>query len=87
MDPYYLTHKAESIGYYPEIVLAGRRLNDNMSSHVVSELLKAMNEQDIKTEGAKILIMGLTFKENCPDLRNTRTAEIIEELEIRRAHA
>ena len=81
VDPYYLTHKAESIGYYPEIVLAGRRLNDNMSSHVVSELLKAMNEQGIKTEGAKILIMGLTFKENCPDLRNTRTAEIIEELE------
>jgi len=81
VDPYYLTYKAESLGYNPEIVLAGRRLNDSMSSYVTSQLVKAMKEKNIKIKGSKILIMGLAFKENCPDLRNTRVVEIREKLQ------
>ncbi len=80
VDPYYLTHKAQSIGYHPEIILAGRRLNDGMGAYVVSQLVKAMLKRRIQVEGAKILIMGLTFKENCPDLRNTRVVDIVKEL-------
>jgi UDP-N-acetyl-D-galactosamine dehydrogenase len=80
VDPYYLTHKAESIGYHPEIILAGRRLNDSMGSYVVGQLVKAMTKKRIQVEGAKVLIMGLTFKENCPDLRNTRVIDIVSEL-------
>lgn len=80
VDPYYLTHKAQEIGYHPEIILSGRRLNDNMGRYVVAELIKAMTKKCIKANGAKVLIMGLAFKENCPDLRNTRVADIIEEL-------
>ena len=80
VDPYYLTHKAQSIGYTPEIILAGRRMNDGMGAYVASELIKAMNKKAIQAEGAKILIMGLTFKENCPDLRNTKIIDIIHEL-------
>jgi UDP-N-acetyl-D-galactosamine dehydrogenase len=80
VDPYYLTHKAESIGYHPEIILAGRRLNDSMGIHVVTQLVKAMTKKRIQVEGARVLIMGLTFKENCPDLRNTRIIDIINEL-------
>ena len=80
VDPYYLTHKAQSIGYHPEIILAGRRLNDNMGTYVVSQLVKAMTKQKLQVNGAKILLMGLTFKENCPDLRNTRVVDIVEEL-------
>ena len=81
VDPYYLTHKAESIGYHPEIILAGRRLNDSMGPYVVSQLVKAMTKKRIQVEGAKVLVMGLTFKENCPDLRNTRVVDIISELQ------
>jgi UDP-N-acetyl-D-galactosamine dehydrogenase len=80
VDPYYLTHKAQSIGYHPEIILAGRRLNDSMGSYVVTQLVKRMTKQGIKVKGAKILVMGLTFKENCPDLRNTRVVDIVTEL-------
>lgn len=80
MDPYYLTHKAQSLGYHPEIILAGRRLNDSMGTYVVAELVKAMTKKCIKVQGAKVLVMGLTFKENCPDLRNTGVVDILKEL-------
>ncbi|OZI38793.1 Vi polysaccharide biosynthesis protein VipA/TviB [Bordetella genomosp. 5] len=80
VDPYYLTHKAQAIGYHPEIILAGRRLNDSMGAYVVSQLVKAMTKQRIYVEGARVLVMGLTFKENCPDLRNTRIVDIVKEL-------
>lgn len=80
VDPYYLTHKAQSIGYHPELILAGRKLNDNMGFYVVTQLIKAMIKKGIKVEHSKILIMGLTFKENCPDLRNTRVIDIVKEL-------
>ena len=80
VDPYYLTHKAVSIGYHPEIILAGRRLNDSMGAYVASQLVKAMVKRRIQVDGARVLIMGLTFKENCPDLRNTRVTDIWREL-------
>ena len=80
VDPYYLTHKAQSIGYHPEIILAGRRLNDNMGPYVVAQLVKAMTKRRIHVDGARILVMGLAFKENCPDLRNTRVVDIVAEL-------
>lgn len=80
VDPYYLTHKAQSIGYHPEIILAGRRLNDGMGAYVVSQLVKGMLKRRIQVEGSRVLVMGLTFKENCPDLRNTRVVDIVEEL-------
>jgi len=80
VDPYYLTHKAQTIGYHPEIILAGRRLNDGMGAYVVSQLVKAMLKKRIHVEGARVLVMGLTFKENCPDLRNTRVIDIVKEL-------
>lgn len=81
VDPYYLTHKAESIGYHPEIILAGRRLNDKMGAYVASQLVKAMLSRGLPIKGAKILMMGLTFKENCPDLRNTRIVDVVHELQ------
>lgn len=81
VDPYYLTHKAQNIGYYPEMILAGRRLNDGMGKYVVSQLVKEMVKRGIQVGGAKVLIMGLTFKENCPDLRNTKIIDIATELE------
>jgi UDP-N-acetyl-D-galactosamine dehydrogenase len=80
VDPYYLTHKAQEIGYHPEIILAGRRLNDSMGQYVVSQLVKAMMKRRIQVDSARILVMGLTFKENCPDLRNTRVVDIVHEL-------
>ena len=80
VDPYYLTHKAQAIGYHPEIILAGRRLNDGMGSYVVSQLIKAMTKRRIQVQDSKVLVMGLTFKENCPDLRNTRVVDIVREL-------
>ena len=80
VDPYYLTHKAQAIGYHPEIILAGRRLNDSMGTYVVAQLVKAMTRKRIQVDGAKVLVMGLTFKENCPDLRNTRVVDIVREL-------
>lgn len=81
VDPYYLTHKAQAIGYNPEIILAGRRLNDGMGAYVVTQLVKAMLKKRIQVEDAKVLILGLSFKENCPDIRNTRIIDIINELQ------
>ena len=81
VDPYYLTHKAQEVGYIPEVVLAGRRINDGMGSYVAGRLIREMINADVKIKGARILVLGLTFKENCPDLRNTRVVDIIEELE------
>lgn len=80
VDPYYLTHKAQAVGYHPEMILAGRRLNDSMGKYVVSELVKKMLKKRIHVEGANVLVMGLTFKENCPDLRNTKVVDIVSEL-------
>ncbi|MDN5644316.1 MAG: Vi polysaccharide biosynthesis UDP-N-acetylglucosamine C-6 dehydrogenase TviB [Acinetobacter sp.] len=81
VDPYYLTHKAQSIGYHPEIILAGRRLNDGMGAYVVTQLVKSMVKKKIQVEGAKVLVLGLSFKENCPDIRNTRIIDVVKELE------
>ncbi|MEC7727694.1 MAG: Vi polysaccharide biosynthesis UDP-N-acetylglucosamine C-6 dehydrogenase TviB [Pseudomonadota bacterium] len=80
VDPYYLTHKAQALGYHPEIILAGRRLNDSMGAYVVSQLVKGMLRKRIHVEGARILVMGLAFKEDCTDLRNTRVIDIVREL-------
>ena len=80
VDPYYLTHKAQAIGYHPEIILAGRRLNDGMGAYVVSQLIKAMNKKGVRVDAARVLVMGLSFKENCPDIRNTRVMDIVNEL-------
>lgn len=80
VDPYYLTHKAQSIGYHPEVILAGRRINDSMGSYVVSELVKAMLKKSIQVKGSRVLVLGLTFKENCPDIRNTKVVDILSEL-------
>lgn len=80
VDPYYLTHKAQSLGYHPEIILAGRRLNDGMGAYVVAQLVKAMTRKRLQVCGAKILLLGLAFKENCPDIRNTRVVDIVSEL-------
>jgi len=80
VDPYYLTHKAQAIGYHPAMILAGRRINDGMGAHVASSVVKLMIQRGLKVNGGRALIMGLTFKENCPDLRNTRTTDIIDEL-------
>src|SRR5450631_906508 len=79
VDPYYLTHKATEIGYHPEMILAGRRLNDNMALHVANEVIKLMTERRILVADSRILILGLTFKENCPDLRNSKVIDIINE--------
>jgi UDP-N-acetyl-D-galactosamine dehydrogenase len=80
VDPYYLTHKAQEIGFHPEMTLAGRRINDSMGEYVASQFVKTLLKHQIPMKGARILIMGLTFKENCPDLRNTRVMDIVEEL-------
>jgi UDP-N-acetyl-D-galactosamine dehydrogenase len=80
VDPYYLTHKAEQLGYDPQIILAGRRLNDGMGAYMAGQLVKAMIKRDIAIGGARVLVLGLTFKENCPDLRNTRVIDLIREL-------
>ena len=79
VDPYYLTHKAQEIGYLPEVILAGRRINDGMGAYVVGEVIKLMIRNRVEIAGGRVLIMGLTFKENCPDLRNTRVVDIVEE--------
>ncbi len=86
VDPYYLTHKSQEIGYHPEIILAGRRINDQMGAYVVAQLVKAMTKKRIQVEGARVLVMGLAFKENCPDLRNTRVADIVTELKEYNCH-
>jgi len=80
VDPYYLTHKAEALGYHPEVILAGRRINDGMGGHVARELVREMDARGTAVEGARVLVMGLAFKENCPDLRNTRVIDIIQPL-------
>jgi UDP-N-acetyl-D-glucosamine/UDP-N-acetyl-D-galactosamine dehydrogenase len=80
VDPYYLTHKAEAIGYHPQVILAGRRINDGMGAHVAREMVKGMIQKGVSVKGALVLVLGLGFKENCPDLRNTRVVEVIAEL-------
>ena len=80
VDPYYLAQKAQEIGYHPEIILAGRRMNDSMGQYVASEVVKLMLQNDIKVKGAKILVLGITFKENCPDVRNTKVVDVIKNL-------
>lgn len=81
VDPYYLTHKAQAVGYHPDVILAGRRINDGMGRFVASEMIKAMLKKGIAITGARVLVMGLAFKENCPDLRNTKVVDVIRELE------
>ena len=79
VDPYYLTHKAQQIGYHPEVILSGRRINDGMGSHVAQRVIKLMTQRRIHAVGANVLVLGLAFKENCPDLRNTRVVDVVEE--------
>jgi UDP-N-acetyl-D-glucosamine/UDP-N-acetyl-D-galactosamine dehydrogenase len=80
VDPYYLTHKAEALGYHPQVILAGRRINDNMGGYIVGQLIKQMIKRRIQIENANVLFMGMTFKENCPDLRNTKIVDSINKL-------
>ena len=80
VDPYYLAQKAQEYGYHPEIILAGRRLNDSMGSYVASQVVKAMIKKNIAVNGAKVLMLGITFKENCPDVRNTKIVDVIAAL-------
>jgi UDP-N-acetyl-D-galactosamine dehydrogenase len=81
VDPYYLTYKAEAMGYHPQVILAGRRINDGMGAYVAGQLVKAMLKRRIQVDGARVLVLGLTFKENCPDLRNTRVVDVVRELQ------
>lgn len=81
VDPYYLTYKAESIGYHPEVILSGRRINDNMGAHVASKMVKFLANAGKPVKGSRVLVMGFTFKENCPDIRNTRVIDIVRELQ------
>lgn len=81
VDPYYLTHKAAEVGYHPEIILAGRRINDNMGKYVASQIVKMLIRQGQNVSGAKVLVLGITFKENCPDIRNSRVIDVVRELE------
>lgn len=85
VDPYYLTHKAQQVGYHPEMILAGRRINDRMGGYVAGRVAKLMTQRKLHVVGAKVLVMGLTFKENCPDIRNTRVVDIINELKTYQA--
>jgi len=80
VDPYYLTHKAQEVGYHPEVILAGRRINDRMASHVADETVKLMLHKNLPVLGSKVLVLGLTFKENCPDVRNTKVVDIVKAL-------
>jgi UDP-N-acetyl-D-glucosamine/UDP-N-acetyl-D-galactosamine dehydrogenase len=80
VDPYYLTHKAQEIGYHPEMILAGRRLNDNMALHVVEQITRLMAARRIHVKGARVLVLGITFKENCPDIRNSKVADVVRDL-------
>ena len=81
VDPYYLTHKAQEVGYNPEIILAGRRLNDNMGIYVANQVIKLMIKKGQRVEGSKVLVLGITFKENCPDIRNSRVIDVVRELQ------
>ena len=85
VDPYYLTHKAQEIGYHPEMILAGRRINDNMGGYVAGRVARLMGAKRIHIDGSRILVLGLTFKENCPDLRNSRVVDVVRDLESRGA--
>ncbi|NVK26123.1 MAG: Vi polysaccharide biosynthesis UDP-N-acetylglucosamine C-6 dehydrogenase TviB, partial [Gammaproteobacteria bacterium] len=80
VDPYYLTHKAQEVGYRPEVILAGRRINDGMGEYVASQMVKAMSKSNIHIDEAKVLVMGITFKGDCPDVRNTKIIDIVHEL-------
>jgi UDP-N-acetyl-D-galactosamine dehydrogenase len=80
VDPYYLAQKAQEAGYHPEIILAGRRLNDGMGSYIANEIVRMMIKNNVTVKGANVLLLGITFKENCPDVRNTRVVDIIREL-------
>ena len=80
VDPYYLTHKAQDVGYDPQVILAGRRINDGMGAYIAQSLIKTLIRRETKVRGARVLVMGLAFKENCPDLRNTRVIDIVREL-------
>lgn len=81
VDPYYLTYKADSLGYYPQVILAGRRINDNMGIHIANRVIKLMTQNDLPVKNSKILVLGITFKENCPDIRNSRAIDVIRELQ------
>jgi len=81
VDPYYLTHKAQAVGYHPEMILAGRRINDNMGTYVAQQIAQLMMQRRIQVKDSRILMMGLTFKENCPDVRNTKIVDVVRELE------
>ncbi len=81
VDPYYLTHKAESLGYHPQVILSGRRINDNMGAHVASSVVKLMAQKGSVIKGSKALVLGITFKENCPDIRNSKVIDVIKELQ------
>lgn len=81
VDPYYLTHKANSLGYHSEVILAGRRINDNMGMHIANRVVKLMTQRGLAIHGSRVLVLGITFKENCPDIRNSRVVDVIRELE------
>jgi UDP-N-acetyl-D-galactosamine dehydrogenase len=80
VDPYYLTHKAQSLGYHPEVILSGRKINDNMGIHIAGRVVKLMAQNELSINNGKVLVLGITFKENCPDIRNSRVVDVIEEL-------
>jgi UDP-N-acetyl-D-glucosamine/UDP-N-acetyl-D-galactosamine dehydrogenase len=81
VDPYYLTHKAEMLGYHPEVILAGRRINDGMAAYIAQQTIKGLIRSGGTVKGAKVIVLGLTFKENCPDLRNSKVADLVRELQ------
>ena len=80
IDPYYLTHKAQQVGHNPEVILAGRKINDNMGTYVANQVVKLMIKKGVKVDGARVLVLGITFKENCPDIRNSKVIDVIQEL-------
>lgn len=86
VDPYYLTHKAQEVGYHPEVILAGRRINDGMASHVADQTVKLMLRKNLPVLGSRVLVLGLTFKENCPDVRNTKVIDIVRTLQKYNVH-
>jgi UDP-N-acetyl-D-glucosamine/UDP-N-acetyl-D-galactosamine dehydrogenase len=86
VDPYYLAHKAQEVGYHPEVILAGRRVNNNIVTHVADEVIKLMLRKKIEVVGSKVLVLGLTFKENCPDVRNTKVADLVRLLRSYNTH-
>jgi UDP-N-acetyl-D-galactosamine dehydrogenase len=81
VDPYYLTHKAEMLGYHPQVILAGRRINDGMAAYIAQQTVKQMINNGTNIKGAKVIVLGLTFKENCADLRNSKVADVVQELQ------